>query len=349
MEKKNLKIAPCAVRIRYNISSGDFRGGVEFENGQGYANGAFADSSVNGKDKSPVTQDPYVEYGKPFGSTNDPWHLVLAMDTSQYARTFEDRSFQFYITHQPVGHYGPIYNLMVRGKRGNIVQTYPAVEFDFTPNDLSINLNDWIHFQWTGCDTDPAGNDGEGRAGTGRSNFVLVKDGIGAPGRTNYPKPFETAEIWGETGSKTAQDLTFKMGYINQYNGKQCVSNTETDCCYTLAQLNAKHGNDNNGKQQDVQNCAVLNANGANYFDGGLVRMVKAGTYNYMSSRQNNFTNRSQKGTLTVSSALSPVALTATIAGAAGFGAAAVIAGGSYYASAHPDSSVATCFANVKA
>jgi len=142
---------------------------------------------------------------------------------------------------------------------------------------------------------------------------------------------------------------TFRMAFINQYNNKQCETQTETECCYTLAQLNAKHGNDNNAKQQDVQNCAVLNANGANYFDGGVVRMQKAGTFYYMSSRQNNFTNRSQKGTVVVSSALSPVALTATIAGAAGFSAAAVIGGGSWYANTHPDSSAVNCFQSIKA
>jgi hypothetical protein len=337
------KVAPCIVRIRYNISSGDFRGGVE-NDGPSYAQGGYVDKSFNGKEQSPVTTDPYIEYGKPYGSQDQPWHLRLAIDTSQFARTFQDRSHLFYITHLPLGHFGPIYNLGVRGKRGNIVQTYPATEYDFTPNDLKVNLGDFIHFQWTGCDTNPAGNDGEGRQQTDRSNFVLQRETANT-GRVNYPKLFLAVDIWGDTGSKYAQDLTFKMAYINQYGGKQCQTQTETQCCLTLAQLNAVGGD----TTQNIQNCGLLNADGANYFNGGLVKMIKAGVYNYMSTRNNNFTNRSQKGTVTVSSALSPFALTATIAGSAGFAGAATIAGGSWYASTHPESSVANCFANVKA
>ena len=36
------------------------------------------------------------------------------------------------------------------------------------------------------------------------------------------------------------------------------------------------------------------------YFDGGLLLMTKRGTFHYASTRNNNFSNRSQKGTIVV-------------------------------------------------
>ena len=40
-----------------------------------------------------------------------------------------------------------IHNVQVRGKRGNIVQTYPGVEYDFAPNRLRMAQNEYVHFQ----------------------------------------------------------------------------------------------------------------------------------------------------------------------------------------------------------
>ena len=59
------------------------------------------------------------------------------------------RSHSFAIRKAPSEMQGKkIYNLNVRGKRGNIVQVYPAVEYDFVPNRLLASKDDYLHIQW---------------------------------------------------------------------------------------------------------------------------------------------------------------------------------------------------------
>ena len=95
--------------------------------------------------KSPVQQNPYVN----IGGKSSP--LRLAINTAQYGRVFQDRSHVFKLRPRPAELRGArIFNLNVRGKRGNIVQVYPAVEYDFAPTRLEIKEGDLVHIQWTG-------------------------------------------------------------------------------------------------------------------------------------------------------------------------------------------------------
>jgi len=273
----------------------------------------------------------YVDYGK--DELDTTWQLRLALNTDQYGRTFEDRSFTFKLSKRPltVGEGQRIINVNVRGKRGNIVQAYPAVEYDFVPTYLQVNIGDFLHIQWTGCDTNP-NYAGEGTQGTDRSNIVQLSDT-----RNNIPMNFDDQTMF-------TKEKAFHVAHLNQYGGRVCAAVTDINCCLTQTQLNQKGGNIN----EDPQNCMKLNDPNAAYFDGGLVQMTKAGTYNYMSSRNNNFSNRSQKGTITVGTLLPIWGIVVAASAAAAFVGGSLFAGGVYYAQTHPGSSVANLFSNVR-
>jgi len=276
----------CVLRLRYNISTGDY---------EGWPPGEYVDSRFN-NDRSPVHQDERVIY---FGKKYE-----MALNTDQYGRTFQDRSHVFEIRKRPkdIPNSALIWNLNVRGKRGNIVQVYPAVEYDFVPNRLHVNVGDYVHFQWTGCDTNPANNDGEGTQRTDRSNIAQILS-------QNHNKPWN---FWKNSERLFDDNATqSEMAFLNQ---KGC---TETN------------------NEQDVTNCAKLNA-ASRYWDGGAHRMNRTGIYHYFCTRNNNFSNRSQKGVIMVGSGLAITAL--IIAAVVAVGAlvigAALIAGVVIYAKA---------------
>jgi hypothetical protein len=312
----------CVLRIRYNITTGDLDAKeIRPGKGTGTINGnaikeGFIDAAYN-KENSPVTQDPIVlQNGKAF---------ELALDTSQFGRTFQDRTHVFHIKKRPSGvnSNSRIFNLNVRGKRGTIVETYPATEYDFVPERLFVRANDYIHFQWTGCDTNPNGNAGEGTAGTDRSNMVQMA-------RLQDSYPASDAWIQNVNGSGRSDPLLFESDAL-----RMRMSYLDQTGCKTETELN-NEGN----RDQNVKNCFKLNA-APRYFDGGLIKMNTTGEFFYMSTRNNNFSNRGQKGMIKVDPLLPGWAIGILVAGSVLFVGAGGVAGAMFYAKSHPHSSVA--------
>lgn len=235
----------CVLRIRYNISTSETP--IEFD---------FLDNLK-------VKQNPVELY------QNVP--IRMAINTAQYGRTFEDRTYVFKVARKPSG-INRVHNLNVRGKRGNIAQVRNCVEYDFIPSILHVTVGDHIHFQWCGSDYNPNGNAGEGRQGTDRSNVVRIEEYNRNIPYLNGAPIFSDSDI-------------LSLAWLNQ----------EDKYCYTIEEMLAtQDGN-------DPKSCHFLN--GVRSTDGiptayftHLAEVKSTGTFMFMSSRNNNFSNRSQKG-----------------------------------------------------
>ena len=87
-------------------------------------------------------------------ATDGKTDLQLALNTAQLGRTFQDRSHVIILKPRhrlpPKYQNSNIYYIGGMGKRGNIVQTYPAMEYRFTPERISVTTMDVICFVWSG-------------------------------------------------------------------------------------------------------------------------------------------------------------------------------------------------------
>jgi hypothetical protein len=165
----------CTLRMRYNITTGDFDGWNTFadkNDAQGLKvqiKGNNRTTDATSPSSYPLKNNPIVDFGVGI-------KLQLAVNTAQFSRTFQDRSHVFEIAERPscVNPLAKIKNLNIRGKRGNIVQVYPSVEYDFIPDRLEVDSNTLVHVQWSGSNTNPNNNDGQGKEGTDRHNLIQL-------------------------------------------------------------------------------------------------------------------------------------------------------------------------------
>ncbi|XP_048739300.1 protein DD3-3-like isoform X2 [Ostrea edulis] len=274
----------CVFRMRYNISTDDYAP-YSTDSSRNLNNGIEGIAS-------PIEQNPYVDVG---GRSA----LRLNINTDQTGRIFQDRSHVFKLLTRPTAIKSDnIYNINVRGKRGNIVQVYPAVEYDFIPNNLRLSETDSVHIQWTGSNSHnnggnggdgQAGDEGQGQGGTDRSNIVQIADL-----NDNFPMPFERTTMWANANIRwiyhgktdiSPENLAVSMASAGYY---RCVK--KVDCPETTH-------NDYIVETKTKMNNLLNNAPAS--FTGAVLKF-RRGTYHYASTRNNNFSNRSQKSTLIV-------------------------------------------------
>lgn len=324
---KTLQNMECVVRMRYNISTGDYGSmdGFLLDADEGEMLDAPYGSGFNCPDETtetdnnaddenaasqtipgavattsncagnleagefPLYNRPYVEMFDA-DATSD---LAIAINTDQSGRTFQDRSYVFNIGPRPadIAEDQMIYNLNVMGKRGNIVQSYPAIEYAFVPFTLEPAQYDYVHIQFHGSDfnAEKNPNNGEGWKFSDRTNMVeTMNENVQFPVHESNAEFFKNNDGWVETMALLNQDMALATHPEGPF---ECLK------AYEL-------GDDEDDYQNSPLACNKLNS-APNTFqpgeDMGLMQ-VKAdvGTYSFVSTRNNNFSNRSQKMSITV-------------------------------------------------
>jgi len=233
-----------------------------------------------------IENNPQVDMFGPLIPAKSFLKVQLAVNTAQYGRTFQDRTHRFAIRTRPssISDDAAIYNLSVRGKRGNIVQVYPSVEYDFTPNRLAVQQGDYVHFQWSGSNTNPLNNAGNGLDGTDRSNLMVIGNPVFDDG--TLPTLPATEGQWNRAYPGRVDEAIPFLGL------------SLADQTY-LATLESGLNIGLPGAQFGGHMVQFDDA--GTYFDSGPKQLNQAGIYHYISTRNNAFSNRSQKGKMTVS------------------------------------------------
>lgn len=264
----------CVLRVRYNISASNYPSYADF---YGQQDAQMVDSSWNCNDETgpggrghcsnslevedvvPLYDDPYVSVFEDLPA------MRLAIDTTQVGRTFQDRSFVWKMKEGLASDdCKSVINLNVRGKRGNIVQAYPALEYDFVPNTLELKSTECVHVQIHSSDFNPANAAGEGKAQTDASNIVQIVNAT-----ANHP-------VHSMAVSAFDRDTARALYMVGQDSSK------------------CEQYDEDNDNTQAIDNCGVLNAR-VHTFSMEPFKLQSTGEYSFISTRNNNFSNRSQK------------------------------------------------------
>jgi len=261
---------------------------------------------------------------------NFRFKLQLAINTAQFSRTFQDRSHAFRMRPRPadIEEDAEIKLLTVSGKRGNIVQTFPAHEYFFIPEVMHIQKGSYLHISWTGSNTNPNNNDGQGKQGTDRSNIVPTRvPRYSRQGFDNVPgySDFKWDEDYeGPNGEprqrdgETSDPGTSYPAYINEPEGydipeaeyefqppygEGLLTLRDNYLPGALGGLSpdslAKLATGRYSEWDDFGNMEELD-DASTSVNMPLQKVTDLGCWNYMSTRNHNFSNRDQKGKLCV-------------------------------------------------
>eukprot|EP00941_MAST-03F_sp_MAST-3F-sp1_P002403 g2403.t1 len=298
----------CVLRYRYNISTQDYPSfaGMTEDGGEFVDSDYNCPDNANDDDNDPnatteqlgcqnrLTDGNRPLYNRPFVQVFEDADvavpkIAIALNTDQSGRVFQDRSHVFRIRKRPSGAEGEtIWNVNTRGRRGNIVQAYPAVEYGLHPAELTVSQGDLLHIQLHGSDfnANRNPNNGEGWRYSDRSNLVEVEDLA-----QGIPLPFNKMNFFSD--SEQAREFALLDSESNLIQaGSACE----------------EFDDNTNNEDNDPQNCGKMNYASArwqpsiNTDDGpGLIEVQNdRQTFNFVSTRNNNFSNRSNKWTLHV-------------------------------------------------
>jgi len=245
--------------------------------------------------------NPQVDaFGEQFGDGRIK--LQLAVNTAQFGRTFQDRTHYFFVSNPPAGDCeAQVIKLQtVRGKRGNIVQTYPATEYIFEPEQAFQRAGDCVHFAWTGSNTNPNNNDGQGKQGTDRSNMVVLRV-------DQYNKSAYSNFEWDMTYRNNAKDIGSQgnayPSFVKDPEGylipDQFLDELVTGAFGGMSEKVMMALATTRQFPHDFGNMEELDDAGTG-FNMKPQKVTTQGCWNYLCTRNNNFSNRAQKGKLCV-------------------------------------------------
>jgi len=180
---------------------------------------------------------------------------------------------------------------------------YPATEYFFHPEKLYMTEGDYLHIEHTGSNTNPNNNDGQGRQGTDRSNYVVSRS---IPYSTEKYSNFEREMTYedgqidtGSSGTSYPSFVKNPDGYIVPEPLQKDVQDAAKGTLGGMTELQLSQLATGMANLAFMGNMEELDDAGTS-FNLVPTKMKEKGCWTYMGTRNNNFSNRAQKGTLCV-------------------------------------------------